>query len=127
MNEKTALSAYGNVRSVGLNAINILEGDELIDVQITSGDDEVILATREGMAIRFHESDVREMGRTATGVYVKTVYCPSHENMHTWKTQKTKQRTLKYGTLSTFATLALVGANSPPPPSPSESGSISSG
>jgi len=66
--KKTALSAYRNVRATGINAINIAEGDELIDVQITNGDDEVILATREGMAIRFHEADVREMGRVATGV-----------------------------------------------------------
>jgi DNA gyrase subunit A len=66
--KKTALSAYGNVRAVGLNAISVREGDELIDVQITSGDDEVILATKEGMAIRFHESDARPMGRVTEGV-----------------------------------------------------------
>jgi DNA gyrase subunit A len=66
--KKTDLSAYGNVRSVGLNAINIHEGDELIDVQITSGENEIILASREGMAIRFEESDVRPMGRAAGGV-----------------------------------------------------------
>ena len=66
--KKTALSAYRHVRATGINAINIAEGDELMDVQITNGDDEVILATREGMAIRFHEADVREMGRVATGV-----------------------------------------------------------
>jgi DNA gyrase subunit A len=66
--KKTALSAYRHVRVTGVNAINITDDDELIDVQITSGSDEVILATYEGMAIRFHESDVREMGRTATGV-----------------------------------------------------------
>ncbi len=66
--KKTALSAYGNVRSVGLNAINIRDGDELIDVRITSGDDEIILATRDGMAIRFHESDARTIGRVAAGV-----------------------------------------------------------
>jgi DNA gyrase subunit A len=66
--KKTALSAYRHVRAVGVNAINITEDDELIDVQITGGNDEVILATHEGMAIRFHESDVREMGRVATGV-----------------------------------------------------------
>ena len=66
--KKTVLSAYGNVRNVGLNAIHINEGDELIEVQITSGDDEIILASRGGMAIRFHESDVRPMGRTAAGV-----------------------------------------------------------
>jgi len=66
--KKSALSAYGNIRSVGLNAINIREGDELIDVQITHGDDEVILATRKGKAIRFGEEDVRPMGRVAEGV-----------------------------------------------------------
>jgi DNA gyrase subunit A len=66
--KKTALSAYRNIRVVGVNAINVDEGDELIDVQITNGNDEVILATRGGMAIHFHEADVREMGRVATGV-----------------------------------------------------------
>jgi DNA gyrase subunit A len=66
--KKTALSAYGHVRVTGVNAINILDGDELIDVQITHGDDQIILATRRGMAIRFHESDVRRMGRVSTGV-----------------------------------------------------------
>jgi len=66
--KKTALSAYGNVRTIGLNAINIREGDELIDVQITSGSDEVILATRDGHAIRFLETDARIMGRVSEGV-----------------------------------------------------------
>jgi DNA gyrase subunit A len=66
--KKTKLSAYGNVRVVGVNAINIMEGDELIDVQITDGDDQIILATRNGMAIRFHENDTREMGRVSIGV-----------------------------------------------------------
>jgi DNA gyrase subunit A len=66
--KKTPLDAYSHVRVVGLNAINIDSDDELIDVQITSGDDEIILATRNGKAIRFHEKDVRNMGRVATGV-----------------------------------------------------------
>ena len=66
--KKTVLSAYGNIRNVGLNAINIRDDDELISVQITSGEDEVILASREGMAIRFKESGVRPMGRAAEGV-----------------------------------------------------------
>ncbi len=66
--KKSALSAYGNVRTVGLNAINIREGDELIDVQITNGEDEVILATRSGKAIRFKEQDARVMGRATEGV-----------------------------------------------------------
>lgn len=68
MIKKSALSAYGNVRSVGLNAINIREGDELIDVQITSGEDEIILASRNGKAIRFDEGDARQMGRATAGV-----------------------------------------------------------
>jgi DNA gyrase subunit A len=66
--KKTALSAYGNVRAVGLNAINTRDGDELIDVQITSGQDEIVLATRNGMAIRFNEEDARPMGRATEGV-----------------------------------------------------------
>ncbi|MGH7445123.1 MAG: DNA gyrase subunit A, partial [Longimicrobiales bacterium] len=66
--KKTSLAAYRHVRVTGVNAINIEEGDELIDVQITGGNDEVVLATRDGMAIRFHEGDVRGMGRVATGV-----------------------------------------------------------
>ncbi len=53
MVKKTVLSAYGNPRVTGINAINILEGDELIDVQLTDGRCEVMLATRDGMAIRF--------------------------------------------------------------------------
>jgi DNA gyrase subunit A len=66
--KKTALAAYGNVRSNGINAINIEAGDELIDVQITDGNNDIVLATRGGMSIRFQESDVREMGRATTGV-----------------------------------------------------------
>ena len=66
--KKTILSAYGNVRSNGINAINIDEGDELIDVQITDQTSDVVLATQDGMSIRFHQSDVREMGRATAGV-----------------------------------------------------------
>ncbi len=66
--KKTVLSAYGNVRATGINAINIEGGDELIDVQITDGTNDIVLATRHGMSIRFHENDVREMGRATTGV-----------------------------------------------------------
>ncbi len=66
--KKTVLSAYGNPRSSGINAINIDSGDELIDVQITDGSNDVVLATRHGMSIRFHENDVRDMGRATTGV-----------------------------------------------------------
>ncbi|HXY19173.1 MAG TPA: DNA gyrase subunit A [Gemmatimonadales bacterium] len=66
--KKTVLSAYGNVRATGINAINIENGDELIDVQITDGTNDIVLATRYGMSIRFQEKDVREMGRATTGV-----------------------------------------------------------
>jgi DNA gyrase subunit A len=66
--KKTVLSAYGNPRSNGINAINIEDQDELIDVQITDGTNDVVLATRHGMSIRFSEKDCREMGRATTGV-----------------------------------------------------------
>ncbi|HEX6911127.1 MAG TPA: DNA gyrase subunit A [Longimicrobium sp.] len=66
--KKTSLAAYGNPRRVGLNAMNVLEGDELISVQLADGSCDVVLATRGGMAIRFEERDVREMGRATTGV-----------------------------------------------------------
>src|SRR5713101_818964 len=66
--KKTVLSEFGNPRSSGINAINIEKGDELIDVQVTDGKNDIVLATRHGMSIRFHEQDVRDMGRAATGV-----------------------------------------------------------
>ncbi len=66
--KKTVLSAYGNPRANGINAINIEDGDELIDVQITDGTNDIVLATRHGMSIRFSEKDAREMGRATTGV-----------------------------------------------------------
>jgi DNA gyrase subunit A len=66
--KKTSLAAYRNVRSTGINAINVVEGDRLIDVQLTDGQNHVILATQRGDAIRFPETDVREMGRATRGV-----------------------------------------------------------
>ena len=66
--KRTALSAYRNVRKGGIIAINLEEGDELAWVRNTTGEDDLIIATRQGVAIRFAESDVRPMGRTATGV-----------------------------------------------------------
>ena len=66
--KKTPLSAYGNVRAVGIYAIKFRDGDALIDVRITDGSNEVVLATRLGKAIRFRESDVRPMGRNTEGV-----------------------------------------------------------
>jgi DNA gyrase subunit A len=66
--KKTVLSAYSNIRSSGIKAIKIEDGDELIDVQITSGSNDIVLATRHGLSIRFHEQDARDMGRDTTGV-----------------------------------------------------------
>jgi len=66
--KKTALSAYANVRNNGIIAIGLEDGDELIGVEITSGEDQILLGTKMGMAIRFEEKDVRAMGRPAGGV-----------------------------------------------------------
>lgn len=66
--KKTSLEAYSRPRQIGIHAINILEGDELINASLTNGDCQIILAAHSGRAIRFHESTVRDMGRTATGV-----------------------------------------------------------
>ncbi|MEX0885092.1 MAG: DNA gyrase subunit A, partial [Phycisphaeraceae bacterium] len=66
--KRTALKDYRNVNRSGLIAVNLREGDALIGVTCTEGNDHLLLATRNGMAIRFQEDDVRVMGRTATGV-----------------------------------------------------------
>ncbi len=66
--KKTVLSAYGNVRKGGINAINLVPGDKLIEVKMTDGKNDIVIGTRNGFAIHFNEKDVRDMGRTATGV-----------------------------------------------------------
>ena len=66
--KKTCLEAYSRPRTNGVNAITIREDDRVIEVVMTNGDNEIILANKNGRAIRFHEGVVREMGRTATGV-----------------------------------------------------------
>jgi len=66
--KKTKLMAYSNPRAGGIIALNIREDDELIEARITSGQDEILLTSHFGQAIRFEEDDVRDMGRTATGV-----------------------------------------------------------
>ena len=66
--KKTRLSAFSRPRSTGLIALDIVEGDRLIGASLTSGSDDVMLVTSAGKAIRFNETDVREMGRTARGV-----------------------------------------------------------
>ncbi|KGN98273.1 DNA gyrase subunit A [Porphyromonas gingivicanis] len=66
--KKTLLEAYSRPRSKGVNAINLNEGDRVVTVRLTNGNAEILLANRNGRAIRFHESKVRAMGRIATGV-----------------------------------------------------------
>ncbi len=66
--KKTSLKAYSHPRQNGINAINIREGDSLIEARLTSGNHEIILAVRSGKAIRFHEKTVRPVGRNASGV-----------------------------------------------------------
>ena len=66
--KKTSLEAYSRPRTNGVIAINISEGDEVVDVRLTNGENELIMANRNGRAVRFDESTVRTMGRTATGV-----------------------------------------------------------
>ena len=66
--KRTALAEYANIRKGGLNAVSLYEGDALAWTHITSGEDELVLATRDGQAIRFAESDARSVGRTSHGV-----------------------------------------------------------
>ena len=66
--KKTKLEAYSRPRTNGINAIEVREGDRLIEAKLTSGAAEIMIATREGKAIRFNESTVREVGRTSIGV-----------------------------------------------------------
>ncbi|MGM0901557.1 MAG: DNA gyrase subunit A [Bacillota bacterium] len=66
--KRTPLTSFANIRNNGLIALNLREGDELISVRLTDGDKEIIIGTKNGLMIRFPETDVRSMGRTATGV-----------------------------------------------------------
>ncbi|MCM1110574.1 MAG: DNA gyrase subunit A [Clostridium sp.] len=90
--KKTSLEAYSRPRAKGVNAIVIREDDSLINVELTDGNSEIILASRQGRAIRFHENKVREMGRVSTGVrgmrlegddYVVGMVCMSEESANT--------------------------------------------
>ena len=71
--KKSKLSLYGNVRKAGINAVLLEEGDALIEAIITDGTQDMILAKKKGLAIRFHEDEVRSMGRTAYGVKAVTL------------------------------------------------------
>src|SRR4029079_9855133 len=66
--KKSTLADFQNIRANGINAINIDEGDELLDVIRTDGKCQIFIATHDGMAVRFNEKDVRPMGRAARGV-----------------------------------------------------------
>ncbi len=77
--KKTTLSAFGNPRRTGIRAINVGEDDDLIDVRLTDGDQDIILGTSYGKSIRFRESNVRSMGRTAAGV--KGIKIPGKDNI----------------------------------------------
>ena len=66
--KKTVLSAYSNIRKGGIIAINLSGNDRLIEAKLSEGNNDIVIGTRDGMAIRFNEKDVRDMGRTATGV-----------------------------------------------------------
>jgi DNA gyrase subunit A len=68
ISKRSPLSSFAHIRNNGLIALNLREDDELISVRLTDGDKEIIIGTKNGLLIRFHETDVRSMGRTATGV-----------------------------------------------------------
>ncbi len=77
--KKTSLEAYSRPRTNGINAINVREGDTLLEARLTDGDMEMMLAVRSGKAIRFHESQARAIGRTASGVKAITLASPDDE------------------------------------------------
>ena len=68
ISKRSPLSSFAHIRNNGLIALHLREEDELISVRLTDGDKEIIIGTKNGLLIRFHETDVRSMGRTATGV-----------------------------------------------------------
>jgi len=67
--KRTNLSDFRNIRKDGINAITIVEGNDLVDVTLTGGNDEIVLITHEGMSLRCHEEQFRALGRTAQGVF----------------------------------------------------------
>lgn len=73
--KRTSVSAFGNIRQNGLKALNLRDGDELINVLLTDGSNDIIIGTRQGYSVRFNETAVRNMGRSATGV--KELICVS--------------------------------------------------
>ena len=68
ISKRTPITSFANIRNNGLIALGLREEDELISVRLTDGNEEIVIGTKRGMMIRFHETDVRSMGRTAAGV-----------------------------------------------------------
>ena len=66
--KKTSLEAYSHPRTAGVNAVNLREGDELVEALLTNGSEQVLIAARDGRCCRFEETDARPMGRNSTGV-----------------------------------------------------------
>jgi DNA gyrase subunit A len=97
--KKTVLSAYGNVRKAGINAILLEEGDALIEGILTDGTQDIVLAKKKGLAIRFHENEVRPMGRTSYGVKAVTLDDAEDEvvSMVTVKRQATLLAVTEHG------------------------------
>jgi DNA gyrase subunit A len=77
--KKTLLEAYSRPRQNGVNAITVKDGDQLLEARMTGGNHEILMAIRSGKAIRFHESTVRPVGRTASGVRGITLAGPDDE------------------------------------------------
>ena len=73
--KKTSLEAYSRPRANGINAINVREEDTLLEAKLTTGSSQIMIATREGKAIRFDEDKLRPMGRNATGVRIDDLLC----------------------------------------------------
>ena len=95
--KKTSLSAFSNPRAGGIIAMGVEEGDAVIAVQVTDGSSEILIGTRDGMAIRFPEDDVRSMGRTAYGVRGITLrdddYVVGMEAGEAWRHAPDRDRT----------------------------------
>ena len=102
--KRTELTEYENVHSGGIIAINLKEGDELIDVKLTGGEDHIFMTSRQGQAIRFHEEDARAIGRTTQGVIGMRLeegdYAVSMEVIPEWDANHEEETDLKVLTMT---------------------------
>ena len=108
--KRTSLDAYRNVRKNGVIAINLDDDDELAWVRLTSGNDDLLIATRKGMGIRFNENDARPLGRTARGV--KRSSCARATRSSAWKCS-TMQRLSSQSVPPATADAATFGLQTP--------------